>query len=319
MNRKTMLSAVVSGLLANDGITEVNPEFLSSALVRVEEEAYKADYEEIIFQDLFPIVDLADRTATSFGYYYVTEAGKAQLSNPNGNIAWIDSFVGMKQAPLHDGNVGYKYASKELERVGKLGGSLDSLKVETAISGVLQLAQDIAFDGDSGRGIVGFFNNPDIATMSPLAGVGGNTWALKTANEILADINYLFATAYATTKQVEFKPKNPTIRLMLATDKWSKIASTKIGEYADTTILEFIVNKCPYLSTVDQVVSSAQIATNKMRIYHYDKKKIAFYWGHQIEFKAPQLSGLNIEVPAEFSIGGLVLRKPLSCWDMDGI
>ena len=319
MKRQTLISAVVAGLMANDAISDVNPENLSSALVKVEAEAYKADYEDIVFQDLFPIVNLNDRSATSFGYYYVTGEGKAQLANPDGNIAWVDSFVGMKQAPLHDGNVGYKYGFKELERVSKVGGSLDSLKVETAIGATLQLAQDIAFDGDAGRGILGFFNNPDIATISPLAGTGGNTWALKTPDEILLDINHIFATAYATTKQVEFKPSNKTIRLMLPTAKWSLIAGTKVSANSDTTILEFIVNKCPHLSTMDQVVSSAQIATDKMRIYHMDKKKIAFYWGHTIDFLAPQPVGLNLEVPAEFSIGGLVVRKPLSCWDMDGI
>jgi len=319
MKRNKLISAVVAGLIAKDTIADVNPENLASALVKVETEAYKADYEDIVFNELFPIVNLNDRSATSFAYYYVTGEGKAQLSNPDGNIAWVDSFVGMKQAPLHDGNVGYKYGFKELERVAKIGGSLDSLKVETAIGATLQLAQDIAFDGDSNRGILGFFNNPDIASISPLAGAGGNTWALKTPDEVLADINHLFATAYATTKQVEFKPNNKTVRLMLPTAKWSYIASTKVSANSDTTILEFIVNKCPHLSTVDQVVSSAQIASNKMRIYHKDKKKLAFYWGHTIDFRAPQEKGLSLEVPAEFSIGGLVIRKPLSCWDMDGI
>jgi hypothetical protein len=70
---------------------------------------------------------------------------------------------------------------------------------------------------------------------------------------------------------------------------------------------------------MDQVISSAQINASKMRIYHKDKKKLAFYWGHQIEFRTPQEDDLTLKVPAEFAIGGLVVRKPLSCWDMDGI
>ena len=319
MIRNKLFSSVVAGLVASDTIADVNPENVASALVRVETEAYKNDYEAITFNELFPIVNLNDRTATSFGYYYVTEAGKAQLSNPDGKIAWVDSFVGMKQAPLFDGNVGYKYTLKELERVGKLGTSLDSLKVETAISATLELAQEIAYFGDTKRGITGFFNNPDVPSVAPLTGVGGNTWALKTPKEILADINHLFATAYATTKQQEFKPNSKTTRLLLPTDKWSYIASTPLNDTSDTTILDFIVNKCPHLASKENVIASAQIATDTIRIFQKDKAKLAFYWGHTINFKAPQADDLMFKVPADFSIGGLALRKPLSCWDMGGL
>lgn len=319
MKRNILFSTVVAGLIASDTIADVSPENVASALVRVETEAYKADYEDIVFQDLFPIVNLNDRTATSFGYYYVTEAGKAQLANPDGSIAWVDSFVGMKQAPLHDGNVGYKYTLKELERVGKLGTSLDSLKVETAIQATLSLAQQIAFYGDDSRGIVGFFNNPDVPSVSPKAGSGGNTWALKTPKEILADINYLFATAYATTKQQEFKANSKINRLILPTDKWSYIATTPLNDTSNTTILEYIVNKSAFITAKENVISSAQIATDTMRIYQKDKKKLSFYWGHTVNFKAPQADDLMFKVPADFSIGGLALRKPLSCWDMEGI
>ena len=317
--QKILLSAVTAGFIANDSFADANIETVASALVRVETEAYKADYEDIVFQDLFPIVNLNDRTATSFGFYYVTEAGKAQLAKPDGTIAWVDSFVGMKQAPLHDGNVGYKYTMKELERVGKLGTSLDSLKVEIAIQATLSLAQEIAFYGDESRGIVGFFNNPDIPSVSPLAGAGGNTWAEKTPKEILADINHLFSTAFSTTKQQEFKANSKTNRLILPTDRWSYIATTPLNDNSDTTILDFIVSKSVFITAKENVIASAQIATDTMRIYQKDKKKLSFYWGHTVNFKAPQADDLQFKVPADFSIGGLALRKPLSCWDMEGL
>ncbi len=317
--KKTLLPIVTASLLANDNFVNVNPEHVASALVRVETEAYKADYEDIVFQELFPIINLNDRTATSFAFYYVTEAGKAQLNNPDGSIAWVDGFVGMKQAPLHDGNVGYKYTMKELERVGKLGTSLDSLKVKTAIQSTLSLAQEIAFYGDEARGIVGFFNNPDIPSTSPLSGANGSTWSAKTPQEILSDINHLFAVAFKTTKQQEFKPNNKTNRLILPTDKWSYIATTPLNEYSDSTILDFIVSKSAFLTDKSSVIASPQINSDTIRIYQKDKNKLAFYWGHLVNFKAPQPDDLQFKVPADFSIGGLAVRKPLSCWDMEGI
>lgn len=314
--RKLLLSAVVAGIIASDSIADVNPNNVASALVKVETEAYATDYPDIVFHDILPVVNYNDPTATSFAYYYVTEAGKAQLANPDGKIAWVDSFIGMKQAPLYDGNTGYKYTLKDLQRVSKLGGSLDSLKAETAVQASLQLAQDIAFYGDEKRGIVGFFNNPDIPSISP---IGGTDWTTKTPKEILADINHLFSTAFATTKEVEFKVGSTTNRLLLPTAKYSYIATTPLNDNSEKTILDFIVNSSVFLSDKTQVKSSAQMPTDSMRIYQFDKRKVSFQWGHMINFKAPQPDDLGIKVPADFSIGGTVVKKPLSCWDMEGI
>jgi len=320
MTRKEIvLSAITASILATDSFADVNPENVASALVKVETEAYKVDYEDITFHELFDVINLNDRTATSFAYYYLTESGKAQLSNSDGSIAWVDSMIKMKQAPLHDGNVGYRYSMKELERVAKLGTSLDGIKVETAINASLSLAQEICFFGDESRDIVGFFNNPDIPTISPKAGANGNDWENKTPKEILADINYLFATAFTRTKQQEFKVNSKTNRLMLPTAKFSYIATTPLSEVSDTTILEFIVNKSVYITCKENVIPTPQMAENSIRIYQKDKKKVAFYWGHMVDFKAPQQDNLEFKVAGDFSIGGLALRKPMSVFEMEGI
>lgn len=319
MRKSILLSAITAGFLANDSIVDVSPDMVASALVKVESEAYNVEYEDITFTDILPIIDLNDKTATSFAYYYLTKAGKAQLSKPDGSIAWVDSFLKMKQAPLHDGNTGYKYTLKELARVNKMGTGLDQIKPETAIQASLELAQEIAFFGDEERDIVGFFNNPDVPQVSPLVGVGGNTWALKTPKEILADVNYIFATAFKTTKQKEFKVGSKTSRLLLPTDKFSHIANTPLHENSDKTILDFIAEKSVYISSKEHVVPTPHLADDTIRIYQKDKKKVAFYWGHMIDFKNPQFIDLDMRVPADFAIGGTVTRNPLSQWDMVGV
>lgn len=319
MRKEIILSAVTAGFIANDTVIDVSPENVASALVKIENEAYLEEYADITFNKLLPIVNLNDKLAGTFAYYYVKEAGKAQLAQPDGSIAWIDSFVGMKQAPLHDGNTGYKFTFKELGQVKRMGTGLDSIKTQTAVMASLELAQEIAYFGDSERGIAGFFNNPDTPSVAPLAGAGGNTWALKTPKEILADVNHLFATAFSTTKQKEFKIGSKLNRLIIPTDKFTYIADTPLNDNTDKTILDFIVEKSTYLTSKENVIPSPDIATDMLKIYQYDKRKVAFYWGSMIDFKAPQVVGLGIQTPADFSIGGTVIRKPLSSWEMEGI
>lgn len=54
-----------------------------------------------------------------------------------------------------------------------------------------------AFYGVSGVGIYGLLNDPNLnADETPTTGVGGNTWALKTADEIMADFAKMFSKLY---------------------------------------------------------------------------------------------------------------------------
>ena len=54
-----------------------------------------------------------------------------------------------------------------------------------------------AFYGVSGVGIYGLLNYPNLnADETPTTGAGGNTWALKTADEIMADFAKMFSKLY---------------------------------------------------------------------------------------------------------------------------
>ncbi len=319
--RLSLLTGSLTSIFASDAITDVSPETVGSALVNVETKAYEADYQDITFDELLPVINLNDETATSFEYMYVTKAGKAQLAKGDGSIAWVDSYLGAKNVKLYDGNTGYKYPMKDVRRAMKLGQSLDAFKAQTAIQASLELAEEIAYNGDTERDIAGFWTYDGFASTTALDNQAGTSklWASKTPLEKLADINHLFGTAYSTTKKKEFKPKNKSNRLVLSVEDWTSLASTPLNNNTTETVLSFIVSKCPYLDSMDQVIASAECPRSMIRIYQKDQDKIAFYWGHTINFKAPQHLNLELRVPADFSIGGLVVRKPLSVWDLKGI
>ena len=99
--RLSLLTGSLTSIFASDAITDVSPETVGSALVNVETKAYEADYQDITFDELLPVINLNDETATSFEYMYVTKAGKAQLAKGDGSIAWVDSYLGAKNVKLY--------------------------------------------------------------------------------------------------------------------------------------------------------------------------------------------------------------------------
>lgn len=315
MKRKDLLKQYVGSVFASDAIANVNIENIASALVSVEKKIYEARHPSITFDKLFPVKSLNDSIATSFTYFYVSGAGKAELQNGDGKISFVDGMVKAKQVPLYDGAVGYKYTNKELRRSSALGVNLDEYKGKIALRSALELAQDICYHGDDAREIKGFFNNDAIASITP---VGGTAWSAKDAKAILADITHLFTTAWTQTKEVHFKQNSDTNRLMLSTEKYGALLKP-LGDNSDKTILQFIVDNLPFITKAEHIVSSPELPTDAMRIYEFDEDKICFYWGDLPEFGVPTPEGLTFIVPAEYSIAGLVVREPLSVWEMEGI
>lgn len=54
-----------------------------------------------------------------------------------------------------------------------------------------------AFYGVDGVGVYGLLNDPNLnSDLTPTTGVGGNTWALKTADEIMADFAKMYSKLY---------------------------------------------------------------------------------------------------------------------------
>lgn len=321
IDRKTQLSLVTAqvlatdaGLFGTDAITDV-AEGASSALIAVEKEAYTTDYDDIDFHEILPIINLNDPLASAFQFSFVKSAGKAELAKAIGDISWVDSFIGTKNVPLHDGNVGYKFGHKELGQAGRMGVALDSTKATESMNMALRLAQDIAYNGDAERGITGFFNNPDVLNIGVS---GGIAWASKTAEEMLTDFNNLCGTAYATSKQVEFKPNSDTNRVLLPTALWTLISGKVYSALTGETVLDYIVKSSPYITKKEHVRASIHLTDGTIRIYQYDKRKVAFYWGVMPRFLAPQPQNLLLSVAGSYSIGGTVLRRPLSVYDMIG-
>ncbi len=64
---------------------------------------------------------------------------------------------------------------------------------------ILEIAfNKYAFYGVDGVGVYGLINDPNLnADLTPTTGSGGNTWALKTADEIMADLAKMYSNLYS--------------------------------------------------------------------------------------------------------------------------
>lgn len=128
----------------------------------------------------------------------------------------------------------------DMQRQQITGKSLDALLTDG-----IRLAYDKHMDanayvGLSAYGTKGLLNNSSVTAGYVAAGAGASrAWSAKTADEILADVNgALIAVWGAAQYDLSAMPNH----IIIPHAQYNLIATTKVSQYADKTILEFLLD-----------------------------------------------------------------------------
>ena len=88
-------------------------------------------------------------------------------------------------------------------------------------------------------GTYGLVNNPNVTTTSAPNGAGGTaTWATKTADEILKDINTAMVNTWTAS---EYDLSGMANHILIPPAQYAKLVSTKISDAGNMSILEFLL------------------------------------------------------------------------------
>ena len=130
---------------------------------------------------------------------------------------------------------GYNYVELEHARMANV--NLEARKALSARRGVDLKLNNIAWFGDAEHGIVGFINNPNIATVTiPADGTGSSAkFADKTPDQIIRDMNAIINEVSNNTNGVEMPDT-----VLMAPAVYDLLESTPKSQYSDRTILEFL-------------------------------------------------------------------------------
>lgn len=196
--------------------------------------------------DLREDVTLADEissfTLSTFGASGSTGGngignGKAWIGKDTNQITGISTDISKIPHPLTPWAMELKYTILELESAAKLGRPVDQQKYEG-----LQLKHQMDIDeqvyiGDTSLGITGLVNNSLVTNVSNVAaGVSGfTTWAKKTPDEILADVNIMLTSVWAASGWAVIPG-----RLLLPPAQFGYISTQKVSNAGNVSILKYI-------------------------------------------------------------------------------
>jgi len=301
----------------NDGIMDADGAvFFQRQLELIKARSYDVRYPEFMARQVFPVSNDGGPGITTITYRTYDQAGAAKIIN-----AYADDLpradVGGKETsiPVRSVGISYGYNLDEINSSKLTGAGLDQRRANAARRAVEQTTNDIAFFGDSESGLPGFFSNPNIPTGDVVDPGGGTEWVNKTPDQILFDINTLFADIFETTLMVE---RGNT--LLLPPAQWSYIMSTPRSTNSDTTIGQYVAMNSPYLNSVDDIIPlnecsgsiNPELASDAMVAYDRNPEKLQFEIPVELEFMPIQREGLEFVVPGRSRVAGVNVYYPLS-------
>lgn len=134
---------------------------------------------------------------------------------------------------------GMKVPFVDSQKMQSIGRSIDAILDRGIRLNYNKTLDQLVYGGFSSVGISGLVNNSDIiAAMTPAGAAGATEWEKKTVDEILWDINKALTEAWAASEYDDSAMAN---HILLPPDRYSYIASTRIGTSGDESILSYVL------------------------------------------------------------------------------
>lgn len=303
--------AIGNGFMDADGAV-----FFQRQLEHIKARSYDVKYAELKARMLFPVSNEGGPGITSITYRTYDQSGAAKIINayaddlPRADVAGKETSI-----PVRSVGISYGYSLDEIQASQLTGMSLDQRRANAARRSNEQVVNDVAFFGDSESNLPGLFSNPNIPTGAVVNPGSGTEWVNKTPDQILFDVNDLFADIFETTNMVE---QGNT--LLLPPAQWSYIMSTPRSSNSDTTIAQYLANNSPYLNSIEDMIpvnecaaaNNPELATDAMVAYDRNPDKLQLEIPVELEMLPVQQKNLEFVVPGRSRLAGLNIYYPLS-------
>lgn len=215
--------------------------------------------------------------------------GKAWIGKNTDQMTGIGLDIGKIPHELRPWGMELKYTILELESAAKLGRPIDAQKFEG-----LQLKHQMDIDeqvyiGDTSTGDTGLVNNSLVTNVQNLAnGVSGYaTWASKSPDEILADVNTMLNSVWQASAWAVVPS-----RLLLPPAQFGYISTAKVSQAGNVSILKYILDNnllttagqgkleiCPLKWLIGSGVGGTVGTTgtvDRAVVYTKDKKRVRY-------------------------------------------
>lgn len=252
----------------------------------------------------------------------VNPAGKSIISARTTVIGAVNVDLERVQSPTFLWGELFQMSIIEIERAMKLGRPLSPMLL-TALKRKWELdTQGMVYLGDAALGVTGLVNSALVTAATVAAGVGGITWALKTPDEILTDVNTVLDATWAASGYTRM----PT-RIGLPPAKLSALVSRRLTN-TDVSVLEYLKrnNIAASQGGVDlqfapmrELIGAGAGGTDRMIAYSKSQDVVRYPRTNELRPLPTQFDGLFQKQIYVGKLGTLEIPRPALLRYADGI
>ena len=291
---------------ANEGV------IFARQLEYVESRAYEVKYPTLKGRELFPVDYSVPSAAETFTYRMYDHQGAFNLITNYGDDFRRVNVTGVEvTGKVHSYGASVEYSVQDIRAAAMAGLPLQDHEVRAARRAAEQKLDDIIMNGAASGNLYGIMTHPNVPNAAVPNGAGGTaTWATKTPDEILADMNDIVTDMVELTKGVE-APTN----LVLPIAQYELINNTPRSSTSDTTILEFFLRNNQHIRNVDswyKLKGAGTGDTDVMIAYRRDPEVMEIVIPQEFEMFPAQPKNMAFNIPCHARFGGMRIRYPLA-------
>lgn len=291
--------------------------FLEQELQSVEAQMYRVEYPDLRARSFIPLKSDVSEGAESFAYRVWDVFGTAVWLANYQNKLPTQAVRGEKIVGKVEGmGTAYSYSAQDLRAAAMANLPLDAELATSARESLERMVDDVACNGNSLRGFIGFANHPNVDVTNATASFSNSG---SDPLVILADLLSLAKHVRSTTKEL-YTPDT----LLLPTSAYDAIATrllTPVGSTRETILSAFLANQ----SWIKNVASWPKLETASSSggtlaiCYKKDPKVLQLVIPMEPLQHEPQKDGFNYQVPIEMRFGGMIVRQPKAIYYMKGV
>lgn len=289
--------------------------FFARQLEFIYTSTYDIRFAELKSRMYIPVSTQANAGATSVTYRQFTEVGRARVgSHKSDKPPRVDINGTEFTRPVREVEASYGWTHKEVKSAAFAGMDLNPRRASACRRAIERELDEIAAIGAPLHGIATGALNEANSTID----ASGGSWTTPAAPDtIIGEVAAMWEGIIDDTLEVE-----TANTLLLPGQEWAHIAVTPRSATSDTTILAFIRNSFPDLTTIDpwhRLATAGAGAVRRAMMYNRSPDVLQQEITNDFEQLPVQPDGMQYVVNCMASTAGTAVYYPLAVRYLDGI
>lgn len=291
--------------------------FVARQLESIRPGVYKVQYIELIGSQLVPANTEDDPGAAAVTITIVDQAGQVLVSNDMTQATpMVEVKTSQQSATIFSIRQGYQYSLQEARAALMAKRPLVADKAMACREQMERKLDNILFLGESTVGITGLLNQSGALTYTPVVGLGGGfTFASKSADEVLKDLNGAPSQVVTNSLGIEVPD---TVVFPYSINEY--LNSTRVGDGTSMSILTYFKGNNTHIRNYYATpYSETAGASSSPRTVFYKNNQIYLEYALPQPFEQlpPQPEGFMVTTLCHMRTTGVLLKRPKSMIYLD--